>query len=154
MVETPAVVEPCAVVDSPEAVDESPGIVDDSPEVVDESPVEGLKDVVAEPEVEEILVVLEDGLEVDCIEDVAIAEVVDMSPFVVVDPPGVVDTPGLEGAGEDSDGVDVLEGPAGNVDEEKSEEVEGEEEDEEEEDEEVAGHSSLSVPVRGPAPMQ
>ena len=51
-------------------------------------------------------------------------------------------------------GVDVLDGPAGNVDEEKSEEVEGEEEDEEEEDEEVAGHSSLSVPVRGPAPMQ
>ena len=152
MVETPAVVEPCAVVDSPEAVDESPGIVDDSPEVVDESPVEGLKDVVAGPEVEEIMVELGDGLEVDCTKDVAIAEVVDMSPFVVVDPPGVVDTPGLEGAGEDSDGVDVLDGPAGDVDEEKNKEVvEGEEE---EEDEEVAGHSSLSVPVRGPAPMQ
>ena len=132
MVETPAVVEPCAVVDSPEAVDESPGIVDDSPEVVDESPVEGLKDVVAEPEVEEILVVLEDGLEVDCIEDVAIAEVVDMSPFVVVDPPGVVDTPGLEEAGEDSNGVGVLDGTASIVEEneEVDEEEEGEEEDE------------------------
>ena len=29
MVETPAVVEPCPVVEGPEAVDESPGIVDD-----------------------------------------------------------------------------------------------------------------------------
>jgi len=121
VVETPAVVEPCAVV-------ESPGIVD-------ERPVEGLKDVVAEPEVEEIMVELGDGLEVDCI-----------AKFVVV-----VDTPGLEEAGEDSDSVGVLDGPAGNVDEE---EVEGEDEDEEEEDEDGAGHSSLSVPVRGPAPMQ
>ena len=50
MVETPAVVEPCAVVESP--------AVDVSPEVVDESPVERLKDVDAGPEVE-----LGDGLE-------------------------------------------------------------------------------------------
>ena len=98
MVETPAVAEPCAVVESP-AVDVSPEVVDDSPEVVDESPVERLKDVVAGPEVE-----LGDGLEVDCI-----AEVVDVTAFVVVDPPGVVDTPGLEGALEDSDGVGVLD---------------------------------------------
>jgi len=41
------------------------------------------------------------------------------------------------------------------VDEEESEEAEGGEEDEEEEeDEDVAGHSSLSVPVRGPGPKQ
>ena len=83
---------------------------------------------------------------------VAIAEVVDVTPFVVVDPPGVVDTPGLEGALEDSDGVGVLDGTAGIVEENK--EVEGEEEDDKEEEGEVAGHSSLSVPVRGPGPMQ
>ena len=52
--------------------------------------------MVTEPEVEEIMVELRDGLEVDCTKDVEIAEVVDMSPFVVVDPPGVVDTPELE----------------------------------------------------------
>ena len=41
------------------------------------------------------------------------------------------------------------------MDEEESEEAEGGEEDEEEEeDEDVAGHSSLSVPVRGPGPKQ
>ena len=49
--------------------------------------------MVAEPEVEEILVELGDGLEVDCIVVVAIAEVVEVTAFVVVDPPGVVDTP-------------------------------------------------------------
>ena len=38
------------------------------------------------------------------------------------------------------------------MDEEESKEVEGGEEDEEEED--VAGHSSLSIPVRGPGPKQ
>ena len=54
---------------------------------------------------------------------------------------------------EDSDGVGVLDGTAGIV-EENEEEVEGEEEDDEEEEEDVAGHSSLSVPVRGPGPMQ
>ena len=108
--------------------------------------------MVAEPDVEEIMVELGDGLEVDCIVVVAIAEVVDVTPFVVVDPPGVVDTPGLEGALEDSDGVGVLDGTAGIVEENK--EVEGEEEDDKEEEGEVAGHSSLSVPVRGPGPMQ
>ena len=141
-------VDSCAVVESPELVDDSPGIVDDRP-------VEGLKEVVARPEVEEILVELGDGLEVDCIVVVAIAEVVEVTPSVVVDPPGVVDIPGLGEAGEGSDGVGVLDGPAGNVDkEENEEEVEGEKGDDEEEEGEVAGHSSLSVPVRGPGPMQ
>ena len=108
--------------------------------------------MVAEPDVEEILVELGDGLEVAFIVVVAIAEVVEVTEFVVVDPPGVVDTPGLEGALEDSDGVGVLDGTAGIVEENK--EVEGEEEDDEDEEGEVAGHSSLSVPVRGPGPMQ
>ena len=53
---------------------------------------------------------------------------------------------------EDSDGADVLDGTAGIVEENK--EVEGEEEDDKEEEGEVAGHSSFSVPVRGPGPMQ
>jgi len=139
------VVDSCAVVESPELVDDSPGIVDVSPDVVDDRPVE-LKDVVTGPGVEEILVELGYGLEVDCIAEVAIADVVEVTPFVVVDPPGVVDTPGLEGAGEDSDCVGVLNGPASNVDEEENEG--------DDEEKEVAGHSSLSVPVRGPAPMQ
>ena len=77
----------------------------------------------AGPEVE-----LGNGLEVDCIAEVAIAEVVEVTAFVVVDPPGVVDTPGLEVALEDSDGVGVLDWAAGTVDEEESEEVEGGEE--------------------------
>ena len=50
---------------------------------------------------------------------------------------------------EDSDGVGVLDWAAGTVDEEESEEVEGGEE-----EEDVAGHSSLSIPVRGPGPKQ
>jgi len=120
----------------------SPEVVDDGSDAVDDSLVGGLKDVVAEPEVEEILVELG-----DCIEEVATAE-------VVVDPPGVVDIPGLEGAGEDSVGVGVLDGPASNVDEEENEEEKEDEEEDDEDEEEVAGHSSLSVPVRGPAPMQ
>ena len=53
---------------------------------------------------------------------------------------------------EDSDGVGVLDGTAGIV--EENNEVEGEEEDGKDEEGEVAGHSSLSVPVRGPGPMQ
>jgi len=125
----------------------SPEVVDDGSDAVDDSLVGGLKDVVAEPEVEEILVELGDLLVVDCIEEVATAE-------VVVDPPGVVDTPGLGGAGEDSVGVGVLDGPASNVDEEENEEEKEDEEEDDEDEEEVAGHSSLSVPVRGPAPMQ
>ena len=74
---------PEVVDDSPEVVDDSPDGVDESPDVVDESPVGGLKDMDAEPEVE-----LGNGLEVDCI-----AEVVEVTAFVAVDPPGVADTP-------------------------------------------------------------